>query len=542
MTERWRIERTGTETRWADEEDPFDTDERSSSYPLESLVTIRFLWNAVRRHSLLWMVVAMAGFAVGLAMPAILPPASVASTKLLLTHRDGDDPTRAMATDVRMVTTHTIATRVIDRLGLNQTPDKLLEQYTATALTDRMMQITVKAPTSAGATKLAVAIADDYLRFRKEQIALLQVPLQKDLLAASTAVDEARADVIAAGGDPNDANLGPTPDSTRLTAASDKLQYLQQQLRDAKTSASLMNTSRVLDAAAPVPQSRLKATVVDVGAGLLAGMFLGVGFVVVRALISDRLWRRQDIACTIGAPVRLSIGRPPRVRPWPLPRYLRKSQTQKLAVRLVVRHLRANVLFGEHPKPALAVVSVDDEKATALIVASLAMSFAEEGKNVLAVDLSASRALAANLGVTSAGTQASPLSGPDIELTVHLPAKDAVPAEGPHLLGGDAAVDDDRPLTQAWAGADIVLTLATLTPALGAEHLRTWTSRATAVVTAGRSTMTTVRSVGEMLRLAGIELVSAVVLRTDRTDDGVGALDDEVRPAKAEAGIEMVIR
>jgi hypothetical protein len=33
-----------------------------------------------------------------------------------------------------------------------------------------------------------------------------------------------------------------------------------------------------------------------------------------------------------------------------------------------------------------------------------------------------------------------------------------------------------------------------------------------------------------------------VVLRTDRTDDGVGALDDEVRPAKAEAGIEMVIR
>ena len=50
--------------------------------------------------------------------------------------------------------------------------------------------------------------------------------------------------------------------------------------------------------------------------GLIAGLFLGLGFVIVRALISDRLWKRQDIAQTLGARVRLSTGRPPRWRLW----------------------------------------------------------------------------------------------------------------------------------------------------------------------------------------------------------------------------------
>ena len=69
----------------------------------------------------------------------------MSSTRLLLTHRDGEDPAKAMATDVSLATTHTVAQRVIDLLKLPETPDDLLKQYTATALTDRVLEIKVGA-------------------------------------------------------------------------------------------------------------------------------------------------------------------------------------------------------------------------------------------------------------------------------------------------------------------------------------------------------------------------------------------------------------
>ena len=543
MTERLSIENAAAETRWVDDEDPFDSDERSNSYPPDSLVTFRFLFDAIRRHARIWIAAAVVGLIAGIAAPMVLPPPSVASTKLLLTHRDGDDPARAMATDVSMLTTHTIAKRAIARLGLQEGPDDLLEQYTVVALTDRVLQITVGAPTSAEATRLAAALADIYLKFRRDQIALQEVPLRNDLKTAKDAVAVASADLVESNGDPADPPTT-TPEGLRYTAALEKQRFIEQQIDDQEVAASKMNSSRIMDTAAPVPQSQRKALVISTVAGILAGLFFGIGFVVIRALISDRLWRRQDIANTIGSRVPLSIGRPPHWRLRPFPRYLRRSQTERPTTRLVVRHLRSFVRWGESPKPALAVVGIDDIEACAVIVASLAMSYAEEGKKVLAVDLSGGKALATTLGVTRPGTHDSRFSGPDLSLMVFLPEKNSGPAEGRHLLRGEAerSVPDDDPMAQAWASADVIITLAALSPRIGAEHLRTWSAHAAAVVTAGKSTTSTVHSVGEMIRLAGIRLVSTVLLRADRTDDSVGAVEGEVLPAKAEAGVEMITR
>ena len=70
--------------------------------------------------------------------------------------------------------------------------------------------------------------------------------------------------------------------------------------------------------------------------------------------------------------------------------------------------------------------------------------------------------------------------------------------------------------------ADLLLTLATLDPSLGAEHLAGWARGAVAVVTAGRSSAERVHAVGEMIRLAGIELISAVLVGADKTDESLG--------------------
>ena len=75
----------------------------------------------------------------------------------------------------------------------------------------------------------------------------------------------------------------------------------------------------------------------------------------------------------------------------------------------------------------------------------------------------------------------------------------------------------------ACASADLLLTLATVDPSLGAEHLATWAGRAVVLVTAGRSSWTRIHAVGEMIRLAGISLVSAVLVGADKTDESLGA-------------------
>ena len=77
-------------------------------------------------------------------------------------------------------------------------------------------------------------------------------------------------------------------------------------------------------------------------------------------------------------------------------------------------------------------------------------------------------------------------------------------------------------MADACASADVLLTLTTLDPALGGEHLNTWATDAVAMVTAGRSSSTRVHGVGEMIRLSGTRLVSAVLVGADTADDSLG--------------------
>jgi capsular polysaccharide biosynthesis protein len=517
------------EPAWADDDGLF-ANEPTTAFPPDSLVTFRFIRDALRRHLRIWFVVAILGLVGGLASTVVLPAAHESTTQMLLTHREGQDPTKSMATDVSLATTHTVAQRVIDLLKLPETPDDLLKEYTAVPVTDRVMQVTATAKTSDEATKLATLVGQVFLIYRKEQIALQDAPLRRDLTAAQNNLIAAEQAVRAAGDDPDELAHPTSPEGARLGAARDRVQYISQQLLDAQVQAERMNSSRILDAAAPVPVSAKRTIVINAGTGLIAGLFLGLGFVIVRALISDRLWKRQDISHALGARVRLSAKRPSRWRFLPYPTYLRASQRQQPEIRLMVQHLDQRIFWGERPTPALAVVSVDDMKVCGLVVASLAYSLAEEGKHVMVVDLTESGMLATMLGVKTPGTHESRMSEPGRRIDVHRPDPNGGPAHGCYLRLSDSSrpsSSGDIALDAAWEVADVVLSLATLTPELGADHLGTWASHAAVVVTAGMSTTTKIQATGEMLRLAGLEITTSVVLRPDRTDESVGVTEAE---------------
>jgi hypothetical protein len=107
-----------------------------------------------------------------------------------------------------------------------------------------------------------------------------------------------------------------------------------------------------------------------------------------------------------------------------------------------------------------------------------------------------------------------------------VPEQDDVIPIGP--LGRASMQAERSPFTEAATAAcsssDLLLTLAPLDPALGGEHLATWTADAVVVVTAGRSSWTKIHAAGEMVRLAGTRVASAVLVDADKSDDSLGVI------------------
>ena len=125
-----------------------------------------------------------------------------------------------------------------------------------------------------------------------------------------------------------------------------------------------------------------------------------MGIVIVRAIVSDRLRRRDDVAHALGAPVKLSVGAV-RLSRWRPGRHglAAAEQCQRAADHLAPARRCAGQ--GRRSSAALAVVPVDDPEGAALALVSLAVSRAQEGHNVVVADL-ASGAPAARLMDTKA--------------------------------------------------------------------------------------------------------------------------------------------
>ena len=178
----------------------------------------------------------------------------------------------------------------------------------------------------------------------------------------------------------------------------------------------------MLDAAAAIHHSKLKYAVIYALMGLFVGLVLGLGIVIVRALVSDRLRRRDDIAEALGAPVDLSVGKiyAPRWRPgWPG----RRTASAMTCERLVA-HL-GNVVPGSSSGPAaLAVVPVDNEKRRGAFAGRAGSVRCARGRRVVVADLCRGAPAADLLGVKKPGVQKITADG--AELVVAIPGRDDV--------------------------------------------------------------------------------------------------------------------
>jgi len=191
-------------------------------------------------------------------------------------------------------------------------------------------------------------------------------------------------------------------------------------------------------------------------------------------------------------------------------------------MRRVVAYLHRVVPSGTQGAAGLAIVAVDNASVVARAVAALATSQASQGNQVVAADLSRDARLARLLGVKAPGVHAVNHNGANF--TIAVPVRDDAAPLGPlrAVTSPTGPAQADGPLAASCASADLLVTLVTLDPALGGDHVATWATSAVVVVSAGQSSAERIHGVGEMIRLAGIRLDSVVLIGADKRDESLG--------------------
>lgn len=557
----WPGDEPAQETVWPDEEprdeEPGAREDDLAAGPAVTFTSLGFIGAALKRSAWLWCATAVLGIVFGIALYAKFPPAYQATTSVLVTDNPDQNPAEEVLTDVALAQSQTVAGQALRQLGLQQSVTRFLASYAVTAPSDQVLVFTVNAKSSAAAVRQASALVTQFLQFRANylthQLQLEQATLNQQVTEAGQKVSQINQQIAQASDEAVTTTQQGKLASLRaqLTTAEDNLNSAQQNatatLATARTTTTAMvKGSQVLSAPTAVAHSFKKGLGFYVFVTFLVGLVLGMAVVIVRALVSDRPRHRDEIAETIGAPVRLSIGpvgRRKRLSKLPsLPAAAklpilgsRFSGHRVLDRRRLVTHLGSLVpdvtsaaKVNGRRLPSLAVVAVDNAAEVAPAVVQLASWNSGKGKQVVVADLSDSQHAARMLGVTTPGV--SPVSVRGVDLTVVVPPRDDTALSGP-LAGGRAGTADmDPKLAEACARADLLLILATLDPASGGDHLVTWASSAAAVVTAGRSSSTRIRAVGEMIRIAGLRLASVVLIGADKSDESLGLVHarDEV--------------
>jgi capsular polysaccharide biosynthesis protein len=501
-------------SRW-DDQDFVEEVPDGPPRPIDALVSFHYLRAAVRRNRRFVVGLALVGVLLGAAFLLLVPASHTARIAILLSHADGTDPSRARSTDVALLESQTVAERTVRALSLSMTPQELRASISVTPPTSDVLVLTTKAPTGTEAVSRLSAFAKAYLDFRATQVSAQSDFMIKGYAQRIAALQANLSDLDRrmrglTGEELNDA-------LTRRTQISAQISGLQESSDAASLrKAAIVYASRVIDPAQPQPSGQVLRLGLAVLSGLIGGTALAIGIVVLRALLSDRLRLRVEVASALDAPVTLSVGRLA-----PASRLKRMLQPPPWRTRRKRRHhsdvARAGLAIGRGLARAnqrrLVVVCVENADEGALAVVAAARELGRHGQSVSLVDLSEAGALQRTVVRT-------PVEGPAGEALLV-----SRPADLLSLSRAPAEVDRNgtEPPQEGRDGDEgPCLVLADLDPAIGADHLTDWADEVVVVVTASRSSVTLIRTAGDLIRSAGLRIHGVMLLRAEPDDNSSG--------------------
>lgn len=349
-----------------------------------------------------------------------------------------------------------VAEDVIQDLGLNTTPEQLVDQITVTAPTDTVtIKVSAKASTAQGASDLANA----WIRAMSTEIAKLE------------------------NGESENATSDGTTQQTTATPAA--------------TLTSL--ESAAVPTSPTSPNRRLYLAV-----GALAGLLLAFGYALLRNQYDKRIRSADDVAHTMQKPI---------IGTLPLEKALVGASSRLIqdagqhdarrhsAVRHIsesLRELRTNIDFLDVDDPPRGIVITSalpgDGKST--VAANLAVTMAETGRTVILIDADLRKPTVANtfnvpgevgLSDVLAGraTLEVTITRPDPQLDLFVLPAGSIPPNPSELLGSDALHE----LVQSFVaeGATVLLDAPPLLPVTDAAVLTARTDGALIVASAGQT-------------------------------------------------------
>ncbi len=291
-------------------------EDRPPSGMANGLVSLGYLMGAIKRTARFWLALGIVGLLIGAAYDVKSPPAEKASASVLITYGPDENPSSAVVDNQAIAESRSVAELAMHKLGLQESVGSFQKATTVTIVTDRVLQITMSAPTSAEAVSRANAVAAAFLQFRASEMEaaqnLLVNSLEQQVAQAKQTVASINSQISQVSAQPSSAQASELKNlRAQLSQATQQLYIDEQTVQDTRAStgtAAAVTGSVMLDPAVALAHSKTKYLVIYGGIGLVIGLVLGLAIVVIRAIVSVRLRRRDDVSQALGAPVKLSVG------------------------------------------------------------------------------------------------------------------------------------------------------------------------------------------------------------------------------------------
>lgn len=290
-----------------------------------------------------------------------------------------------LQTQLQLVQSEAIATRVVERLSLGETPDAVLDDVAASIVTDtRVIRIQAADTDPDRAAQLAQAFAEEYLAFRREDA---MERLQEASAELTARLERARAEL----GRLDDQIAGATGQGeiaslvNERDAVAEAVTELEGQLATLEASDPVARGGGRVIANADVPGGPSEP---QTGRNVVVALLLGLGIGVILALavdsVDDAVHSGDDAEAATGRPVlgRIPLASEDEGGDLPLLRDPLGLPAEAF------RDLRTNLRFvGEDGPPSVVVLtSAIQGEGKSVISANLAMAAAAAGRRVVLVD------------------------------------------------------------------------------------------------------------------------------------------------------------
>ncbi len=287
-----------------------------------------------------------------------------------------------MATEKLVASSPAVANIVEDTLHLADPPDRVLQGLSVSVPVDsQILVFSYSHHEPRVAQQRAQVFAESYLAFRKQKVIDASLASHRALQDQIKSLRKSLDDVQRQAAATNDSR---EQDILRTQAASltTQIGILQQKLADVTVTEGA-STGRILeDALLPTapfrPNNLMNGTL-----GVLIGLGLGIGVVLLRQYVGDRIQGAKDLESCVGAPVLSAI---PAVRARGVASArLVTVQRPTSPVAEAFRHLRANFLVaaGSCAAKTILITSALEEEGKTFTAANLGVALANAGNAVI---------------------------------------------------------------------------------------------------------------------------------------------------------------